>query len=69
MNENYNIDREIRKYELIVLRLKKIKELGLILEGKDLRYKNNMNSYTFIEDVKRNLKMEKDLLEDLLTEE
>lgn len=60
-----NIEMQIRKYELIVFRLKNIKEMELILVGNSKRYKKYMNDEVFIEGVKHRLEIEKELLEDL----
>lgn len=60
-----NIDMQIRKYELIVFRLKNIKEMELILAGNLKQYKDYMNDKVFIEGVKCRLEIEKELLEDL----
>jgi hypothetical protein len=63
-----NIDMEIRKHELIVERLKAIKEMELILQGKVSRYSKYMNDNTFIQSVKTRLKFEYELLADLKAE-
>lgn len=60
---------EERKEYLINLRKGNIKEFERILKGKDARYENNMNDQTFLRSVQHQLDMERDLLEQLLSEE
>lgn len=59
---------EGRTEYLIDKRKKNIKLFNDILDGKVEEYKNNMNSEVFINDVKRHLKIETDLLNDLIND-
>lgn len=60
-----NISQKIRKHELIVERLKAIKDMESILNGENPIYKKHMGEKTFIRCVKSSLECEKMLLEEL----
>lgn len=58
-------DMEIRKHEFIVQRLKTIKEMEDILQGKSAKYQKYMRDKTFLGSIEYNLRIEKELLQDL----
>jgi len=60
---------EERKVYLINLRKRNIKEFERILEGRHPKYKKYMNDRTFLNSVQKQLEIEGDLLEQLLSEE
>lgn len=53
---------------MIKERKNKIKELEKILQGKDIRYNKYNDEQIFINSVKKNLEIEKQLLNELLTD-
>lgn len=60
---------EERKVYLVNLRKRNIKEFERILDGKDSRYQKYVNDQTFLKSVQNQLNTERDLLEQLLSEE
>lgn len=65
----FNLDTIKGRYDYLVNeRNTKIKELERILQGKDIRYKKYMDSDIFIQSVKKDLEIEKQLLNELLTD-
>jgi len=60
---------EERKVYLVNLRKRNIEEFERILNGRDVRYAKYMNDQTFLRSVQNQLDVERDLLEQLLSEE
>jgi hypothetical protein len=66
----YDLETEEGRTEyLINLRKRNIKEFEFILQGKHPNYKKYEEDSVFMNDVKRHLEIEKNLLKDLLEDE
>ena len=65
LNVNLETEEERTQY-LINMRKNNIKELEKILQGKHVGYKKYMNDQTFLNSVKKQLEIEKDLLNQLV---
>lgn len=66
----YNLETvEGRKKYLVDLRRENIKKFKQILNGECSEYKKYMNDQTFLNSVRKHLKIEKDLLNDLLKDD